>query len=128
MINNSRVDKNLFNYLLNYATDPIKKLSSDIQDVKIKKLINKKMIELNEYNISLLIERSLDEEIKILAGENEKEVLSILRNMELSDETIYSIVNSNISTDNAKSLLTKLKGSVQIDKINPEKTELIESI
>ena len=51
-----------------------------------------------------------------------------LRNMELSDETIYSIVNADISTDNAKSLLTKLKGSVQIDKINPEKTELIESI
>lgn len=127
LINNSRVDKKLFNYLINYATDPIKKLSSDIQDVKIKKLINKKMIELNEYNISLLIEKALDEEIKTLAEENEKEVLPILRNMELSDETIYSIVNSNISTDNAKSLLTKLKGSVQIDKINPEKTELIES-
>ena len=128
LINNSRVDKKLFNYLINYATDPIKKLSSDIQDVKIKKLINKKMIELNEYNISLLIEKALEEEIKTLAEENEKEVLPILRNMELSDGTIYSIVNSNISTDNAKSLLTKLKGSVQIDKINPEKTELIESI
>ena len=86
------------------------------------------MIEPNEFNIRFLIEKSLDEEIKTLAEENEKEVLPILENMELSDETIYSIVNTNISTDNAKSLLTKLKESVQIDKINPEKTELIESI
>lgn len=128
LINNSSVEINLFNYLINYATDPIKKLSSDIQDVKIKELIDKKMIEPNEFNISLLIERSLDEEIKTFAEINENEVLPILINMELSDETIYSIVNADISTDNAKSLLTKLKESVQIDKISPEKTELIESI
>lgn len=34
--------------------------------------------------------------------------------MELSDETIYSVVNSNISVDNAKSLLTKLKESIKL--------------
>ena len=75
-----------------------------------------------------MINKSLNEEIKLIAENYENEVLPILRNMELSDETIYSIVNANISTDNAKSLLTKLKESVQIDKISPEKTELIESI
>ena len=48
--------------------------------------------------------------------------------MELSDETIYSVVNSNISVDNAKSLITNLNESVQIDKISPEKTKLIEYI
>ena len=82
----------------------------------------------NEDNIKIIIDKSLDEEIKTLAETNEKEVLPLLIKMELSDETIYSVVNSNVSTDNAKSLLTKLNGSVQIDKINPEKTELIESI
>ena len=128
LINDSRVNIELFKYLINYATDPIKELSTDIQDVKIKDLIDKNMIEPNEFNIRFLIEKSLDEEIKTLAEENEKEVLPILENMELSDETIYSIVNTNISTDNAKSLLTKLKESVQIDKISPEKTELIEYI
>lgn len=128
LINDSRVNIELFKYLINYATDPIKELSTDIQDVKIKDLIDKNMIEPNEFNIRFLIEKSLDEEIKTLAEENEKEVLPILENMELSDETIYSIVNANISTDNAKSLLTKLKESVQIDNISPEKTELIEYI
>ena len=75
-----------------------------------------------------MINKSLIEVIIFIAENYENEVLPILRNMELSDETIYSIVNADISTDNAKSLLTKLKESVQIDKINPEKTELIESI
>ena len=128
LINNSRVDKNLFNYLINYATDPIKKLSADIQDVKIKELIDKKMIEPNEFNISLLIEKSLHEELKKFAEMNEKEVIPLLINMELSDETIYSVVNSNISVDNAKSLLTKLEESVQIDKISSGRKELIELI
>lgn len=128
LINNSRVDKNLFNYLIKYATDSIKKLSSDIQDVRIKSLIDNQMIEPNEYNISVLIEKSLDEELKALTESNEKEILPILRNMELSDETIYSVVNSNISVDNAKSLLTKLKENVQIEKISSERRELIELI
>ena len=86
------------------------------------------MIVPNEDNIKILMARSLNEEIRLMAENHENEVLPILRNMELSDETIYSIVNADISTDNAKSLLTKLKESVQIDKISPEKTELIESI
>ena len=86
------------------------------------------MIVPNEDNIKILINKSLNEEIKLIAENYENEVLPILRNMELSDETIYSVVNSNISVDNAKSLITNLNESVQIDKISPEKTKLIEYI
>lgn len=128
LINNNNVGKELFEIIIKYATERIVELNPDLQIDRIKELVNRNMIVPNEDNIKILIEKSLDEEIKTFAETNEKEVLPMLRNMELSDETIYLIVNSNISTDNAKSLLTKLKESVQIDKISPEKTQLIESI
>ena len=128
LINNNNVGKDLFDIIIKYATEPIVKLNADLQTDKIKELVNKKMIVPNEENIKILIDKSSDEEIKTFAEINEKEVLPILINMELSDETIYSVVNSNISVDNAKSLLTKLKESVQIDKISSERKELIELI
>ena len=128
LINNNNVGKDLFDIIIKYVTEPIVKLNADLQTDKIKELVNKKMIVPNEENIKILIDKSSDEEIKTFAEINEKEVLPILINMELSDETIYSVVNSNISVDNAKSLLTKLKESVQIDKISSERKELIELI
>ena len=128
LINNNNVGKDLFEIIIKYATERIVQLNADLQIYKIKELMNRNMIVPNEDNIKILMARSLNEEIRLMAENHENEVLPILRNMELSDETIYSIVNADISTDNAKSLLTKLKESVQIDKISPEKTELIESI
>jgi len=128
LINISTVSDTLFKIIINHAQQPIAQLNSNLSDDRIKVLIKENKILPNEDNIKIIIDKSLDEEIKTLAETNEKEVLPLLIKMELSDETIYSVVNSNVSTDNAKSLLTKLNGSVQIDKINPEKTELIESI
>lgn len=128
LINISIVSDALFKIIINHAKRPIDQLNSNLNIDRIKALITKNMILPNEDNIKMVIEKLLDEEVKTDAEMNEKEVLPILRNMELSDETIDSIVNANISTENAKSLLTKLKESVKIDKINPEKTELIESI
>lgn len=128
LINSSSVSDELFRYLVDNAKKPITILNSELKNNRIQALSDKNMIKSNEDNIQLLIDKSLSEELKQLVERNENTIIPILRNMELSDETIYSIVNADISTDNAKSLLTKLKGSVQIDKINPEKTELIESI
>ena len=128
LINNNNVEKDLFDIIIKYVTEPIVKLNANLQTDKIKELVNKKMIVPNEENIKILIDKSSDEEIKTFAEINEKEVLPILINMELSDEIIYSVVNSNISVDNAKSLLAKLKESVQIDKISSERKELIELI
>lgn len=128
IINNNNVGKDLFEIIIKYATERIVKLNADLQTDKIKELVNRNMIIPNEDNIKILINKSLNEEIKLIAENYENEVLPVLRNMELSDETIYSVVNSNISVDNAKSLITNLNESVQIDKISPEKTELIEYI
>ena len=128
LINISIISDDLFKIIINHAKRPIDYLNSNLNNNRIKALIKENKILPNEENIKILINKSLNEEIKLIAENYENEVLPILRNMELSDETIYSIVNADISTDNAKSLLTKLKESVQIDKINPEKTELIESI
>ena len=128
LINDSSVSDYLFGFLIENSNIPITSLNADLKDDRIKELVKKNKILPNEENIKILMAKSLNEEIRLMAENHENEVLPILRNMELSDETIYSVVNSNISVDNAKSLLTKLKGSVQIDKVNPEKTELIESI
>ena len=103
-------------------------MNADLQINRIKELVNRDLIVPNEDNIKILIDKSLDEEIKRFAEMNEKEVIPLLVNMELSDETIYSVFNSNISVDNAKSLLTKLRESVQIDKISSGRKELIELI
>ena len=128
LINISIISDDLFKIIINHAKRPIDQLNSKLNNDRIKALITKNMISPNEENIRKLIEKSLDEEIKTFAEMNEKEVIPLLINMELSDETIYSVVNSNISVDNAKSLLTKLKESVQIDKISSERKELIELI
>lgn len=128
LINISIISDDLFKIIINHAKRPIDYLNSNLNNNRIKALIKENKILPNEENIKILINKSLNEEIKLIAENYENEVLPILRNMELSDETIYFIVNADISTDNAKSLLTKLKESVQIDKISPEKTELIESI
>lgn len=128
LINISIISDDLFKIIINHAKRPIDYLNTNLNNNRIKALIKENKILPNEGNIKILINKSLNEEIKLIAENYENEVLPILRNMELSDETIYSIVNADISTDNAKSLLTKLKESVQIDKISPEKTEFIESI
>lgn len=128
LINNNNVGKDLFEIIIKFATERIIKLNADLQINRIKELVNRDLIVPNEDNIKILIDKSLDEEIKRFAEMNEKEVIPLLVNMELSDETIYSVVNSNISVDNAKSLLTKLRESVQIDKISSRRKELIELI
>lgn len=111
LINISIISDDLFKIIINHAERPIDQLNSKLDKDRIKALITKNMISPNEENIKMVIEKLLDEEVKTVAEMNEKEVLPILRNMELSDETIDSIVNANISTENAKSLLTKLKES-----------------
>ena len=128
LINNNNVGKDLFEIIIKFATERIIKLNADLQINRIKELVNRDLIVPNEDNIKILIDKSLDEEIKRFAEMNEKEVIPLLVNMELSDETIYSVFNSNISVDNAKSLLTKLRESVQIDKISSGRKELIELI
>lgn len=128
LINNNNVGKDLFEIIIKFATERIIKLNADLQINRIKELVNRDLIVPNEDNIKILIDKSLDEEIKRFAEMNEKEVIPLLVNMELPDETIYSVFNSNISVDNAKSLLTKLRESVQIDKISSGRKELIELI
>ena len=128
LINSSDVSDELFRYLICNATTPITVLNSDFKDNRIQALIDKNMIKSNEDNIQLLIDKSLSEELKLLVERDENAVIPILRNMELPDEIIYFLMNSNISDDNAIILLNMLKKSIQIDKINPQKTDLIEYI
>lgn len=128
LLNVVGVKEILFGFVLEIADEPIEELNSKIGTEKIKALIEKKLIQPNENNIKVMVDNGLHEELKLFVELNQDKLISILCSMELSDEIIYTIVNAHISTDNAKSLITNLEESVQIDKISPEKTELIEFI
>lgn len=102
IINNEFIGKELFDIIINYATNRITSLNVNFKEDKIRELVFRNMIECNEANIKTMMDKSLIEEIKYLVEENRKEGL-----LEVSDELIDSIINSSNSTDNVRSSITK---------------------
>ena len=78
----------------------------------------------------MLLEKSYNEELLLLANSYEKEVVDLLsaEALTLSEKLIYSLINSNLSTTSALSLVDKLNEGVLLEKVNPNKTNLIEKI
>ena len=80
--------------------------------------------------MKVLLEKSYNEELLLLANSYEKEVVDLLSDetLILSEELIYSLINSNLSTTSALSLVDKLNEGLLLEKVNPNKTNLIEKI
>ena len=55
-------------------------------------------------------------------------VINTLLKYELSDDLIYSLVNSGISDENSLGLINSIKDSVLVERINPTKKSIIETI
>ena len=54
LINSKKVDDNLFVFALEKATKPIEKLDQSLDKERIEKLVEKKLIEVNEWNNKIL--------------------------------------------------------------------------
>lgn len=78
--------------------------------------------------MKVLLEKSYNEELILLANSYEKEVVDLLSAEALSEELIYNLINSNLSTSSCLILIEKLNDEISLEKVNPNKTNLIEKI
>lgn len=137
LINNPNIDNNLFKNIIKYVNEKISYIDEEFKNKKtrVKQLIEKNLLEINNDNIKFLVQNGFNHEIIILIENSEDEeqddiVAYILDNN--VDEKLYcSILNSNISFENAKLVVDNIEeygGEVKIEKINSEKKEIIKYI
>ena len=79
LINANSVSDYLFEFLIENSNIPITSLNADLKDDRIKVLVKKNKILPNEENIKILMAKSLNEEIRLMAENHENEVLPILK-------------------------------------------------
>lgn len=137
LINNPNIDNKLFNNIIKCVNEKISFIDEEFKNKKsrIKQLIEKNLLEINNGNIEFLVQNGFNDEIIILIENSEEEeqyyiVCYVLRN-DFNEILYYLILNSNISFENAKlviSYIEKYGGGVKIEKINSEKKEIIEYI
>lgn len=133
-INNPELSYNLFEYIYNYANEPIETLDSNLSKERINLLIERKLIEINLENMEQMLDKFGEEEIVTLTISNEGDfqdnVINVLLDCELEEKEdfIYKLINSKISDDNAMKLVDLIESGVLIEKINSDKENLISSI
>ena len=86
---------------------------------------------MTEKNIEVLWNNSYNTELTLLAnGDEEVEdiVINTLLKYDLSDNLIYSLVNSKLSDENSLNLINLIKDSVLVERINPDKRSIIKAV
>lgn len=130
-INNPELSYNLFEYIYNYANEPIETLDSNLSKERINLLIERKLIEINYKNINFLLEKNWKEIIIMWVTSTENDIqdefVDILLDCELEEKEdfIYKLINSKILDENAMKLVDLIESGVLIEKINLEKENLI---
>ena len=131
-INNNEISDKMFSYVLRCAKNKIENIDEKIPQYRIKILVEKDYISINNDNIRKMLENNYYEEIVLLINkqkeELEDEAILILLDLELSPKLIYQLVNSNISDENSKKLLDKIIADVDVKKISFDKTVAISYI
>lgn len=131
-INDNEISDKMFLYVLRCAKNKIENIDEKIPQYRIKTLVEKDYISINNDNIRKMLENNYYEEIVLLINkqkeELEDEAILILLDLELSPNLIYQLVNSNISDENSKKLLDKIIEDVDVKKISFDKTEAISYI
>ena len=117
----------IFEYSLEFSKKRIMKLNPNQIPGRIKILVSKNKVAPTEENIKLLIDKNQKEELKILIQNNEEEAVRSLINIETLNELIYDLIDV-VSDESAKVLLHQFNETLEIDKINPQRVELIEYI
>ena len=137
LINNPNIDNKLFNNIIKYVNEKISYIDEEFKDkkIRVKQLIKNNLLEINDDNIEFLVQNGFNDEIIILIENSEEEeqdniVYYVLKN-DLDETLYYRILNSNISFENAELVIENIEkhsGEVKIEKINPEKKEIIKYI
>ena len=118
----------VFEAAVKHAKDGIAEIHSKFKQDRIKILIEKDLFEPTEKNVKVLLEKSYNEELILLANFYEKEVVDLLSAEALSEELLYSLINSNLSTNSCLILSEKLNDGILLEKVNPNKIDFIEII
>lgn len=131
-INSSLVSDKIFAFVIKYADEPISNINHKLTQNRANALVHQRLIEVTEKNIEALWNNSYYAELTLLANYDDEEVEEIVINTllkyELSDELIYSLVNSGIADENSVKLIDSIKDSVLVEMINPAKKSIIEYI
>ena len=128
MMRDTSTNDIVFEAAVNYAKKGLAEIDSDFKQDRIRILIKKDLLEPTEENVKVLLEKTYNEELLLLANSYEKEVVNLLSAEMLSEELIYSLINSNLSTNSCLILGEKLNDGILLEKVNPNKIDLIEII
>lgn len=130
-INSPWVSDKIFSFVINYADESISNINPKLTQNRINTLIQRRLIEVTEKNIEVLWNNSYNAGLTLLANcdeEVEDIVINTLLKYELSDDLIYSLVNSGISDGNSLNLINSIKDGALVERINPTKKSIIEAI
>ncbi len=134
LINDSSISDKVFTFIIKYASKPISNMDIKLTQNKVNMLVKHKKIKITKNNIKNLLKNLYYTEIILLANnddkdnENENQVINILLECDLGDELIYSLVNSEISDENSLKLVDLIQDRVLVEKIKPDKKNVIEYI
>lgn len=130
-INSPLVSDKIFTFLINFADESISNIDHNLTQNRVNTLVHHRLIEVTEKNIEALWNKSYYAELTLLANSDEEVediVINTLLKYELSDDLIYSLVNSGISDENALNLINSIKDTVLVERINLTKKSIIEAI
>lgn len=130
-INSPLVSDKIFAFVINYADEAISDINPKLSQDRVNILVHQRLIEVTEKNIEVLWNNSYNAELTFLANcdeEVENIVINTLLKYTLSEDLIYSLVNSEISDENSLKLINSIKDSVLVERINPTKKSIIEAI
>lgn len=131
-INDPLVSDKVFGYVIKYANEQVSDINIKLTPNRVNTLVHNSLIEVNEKNIEVLLNNSYNKELTLLVNNSDKAIQDIAINTllknELSEELIYSLVNSVISDENSLKLVNPIKDSILIERINPTKRAIIKYI
>lgn len=130
-INSPLVSDKIFAFVINYADESISNINPKLPQNRVNTLVHHRLIKVTENNIEALWNNSYYAELTLLANSDEEVediVINTLLKYELSDELMYSLVNSDIADENSVKLIDSIKDSVLVERINPTKKAIIEYI
>lgn len=128
LINDADVNEELIYIVIDIANQKISELNSNLESDRIALLITNDLVKITRYNVHLLIEKSYIENLVLLARNDENTVMAYLDSESLTENQIYSLLNSSVLDDFAMELIDKLKNGVLIEKIDQDKPILINRI
>lgn len=129
-INSSIVTDKVFNYAIKCADNKISHLRENISNNRIKQLIDFDLIEINDTNLEILVQKQYYEEILLLITSKDvttqDEIINLLLDLEITKELVYQLINnSNISDGSSILLINQIIDEVEIEKICRSKKTVI---